>query len=209
HLDESGEPAPIETPANFAFGFERYIDEAVMLQDPDKVSSLDKQRQILSYLLTQLIEADPQSINAVRRESVESVEQKSKSTFSIDPAVSARVPGAIDTMAFSITFSGYTDVLREFLNSLAQFELPIVVRSVEVERPSGKETVVAPPRQRNTDNIFDLFGGGQEETTASQEVDPEGPKPVIEENISRFTVILEFIEVVLPDTQNQEVSDPA
>ncbi len=133
---------------------------------------------------------------------------QNKSTFSIDPAVSARVPGAIDTLAFSITFRGYTDALREFLNRLAQFELPIVVRSVEVERPSGSETVVAPPRRNEPEDIFARFGGEESEAQPDRN-EGQGPVPVIEENISEFTVLLEFIEVVLPETQTQEDSDPA
>lgn len=208
HKDEAGEPDRIETPEDFAFGFEEYIDEAAMLQDPAKVTLLDKQRQILSYLLTQLIAADPHSIDSVEREVVESEGEKKSNSFSIDPLISARVPGAIDTMAFSLTFSGYTDSLRELLNRLADFDLPIVVRSIKVKRPSGSETVVAPPSGGGADDIFALFEQGGTPSTV-EEPPAEGPEPVIEENISKFTVILEFIEVVLPDTQPQEVSDPA
>lgn len=193
----------IATPSEFAFGFKRYLKEVPVPEDSAKVSLLDKQRQILSYLLTQLILAGPQSIDAVEREILEDDKQDG---FLIDAAISARVPDAIDTLAFSLTFSGYTDSLRDFLNSLARFELPIVVRSIAVKRPSGSETVIASTGRKNEDNIFALFGGGD---TAAQEIESEWPKVVIEENISQFTVILEFIEVVLPDTQNQEVSDPA
>ncbi|PXA05596.1 hypothetical protein DDZ13_01605 [Coraliomargarita sinensis] len=205
HVDETGEPAEIVTPQDFAFGFEQYIDEASMLEDPEKVSLLDKQRQVLSYLLTQLIASDPESIDKVRREVLEEPAGEGAKTFRVDPAVSARVPGAIDTMGFSLTFSGYTDSLRELLNRLSRFDLPIVVRSIEVDRPSGSETVVAPTNRGGADNIFDLFGGG--ETAGTEEESSEGPKPVIEENISQFTVILELIEVVLPETQTQEDSD--
>ena len=107
-------------------------------------------------------------------------------------------------MAFSLTFKGYTDTLRDFLNRLSQFDLPIVVRNIKVKRPSGSETVVAPSGGgNNLDDVFGLFGGGDSSGTAITE---EGPKPVIEENISQFTIILEFIEVVLPETQTQEAS---
>jgi len=210
HKDETGEPDPIETPDDFAFGFDAYFDEASMLEDAAKVTLLDKQRQILSYLLTQLIAADPESIDAVKREILETDQEQKSKSFSVDPAVSARVPGAIDTMGFSLTFSGYTDSLRELLNRLSRFELPIVVRSIKVERPSGSETVVAPARRNDPDNIFALFGDGASPGPSTTKEQPaEGPEPVIEENVSQFTVILEFIEVVLPEAQTQEVSDPA
>jgi hypothetical protein len=212
HRNEADEPEPIETPNDFAFGFPQYIREAAVPEDPDQVSRLDKQRQILSYLMTQLIEASPQSIATVQREILEVSEDSEggKKGFSIDPAISARVPGAIDTMAFRLTFTGYTDALREFLNSLATFELPIVVRSIEVERPGGSETLVAPTRRNDPESIFDLFAEEEAPTEAAQsERAAEEQKPVIEENISEFTVILEFIELILPDTQNQEAPDPA
>jgi hypothetical protein len=206
HKNEADETVEIQTPQNFAFGFKQYVRDAPVPEDPERIALLDKQRQILSYLLTQLIEADPQSITKVEREMLESQKEGEKG-FSINPAISARVPGAIDTMAFSLTFTGYTDVLREFLNSLARFDLPIVVREIKVTRPSGSETVVTPPSGKNSGNPFSFFE--EESSSGAKDEAAEGPKPVIEENISQFTIILEFIEVILPDTQTQEVSDPA
>lgn len=196
HTDADGQPAPITISEDFAFGFEQYADEAAMVDDPEKIATLDKQRQILSYLLTQLIESNPQSINSVEREVLELEETKG---FVIDPVISARVPGAIDTMAYSLSFSGYTSSLRSLLNNLAKFDLPIVVRSIAVERPSGSETVVA-PQGNNLDDIFGIFGDSGAETEAEPQ---EAQKPVIEENVSSFTVIVEFIEVVLPDASNE------
>jgi hypothetical protein len=214
HKNEVGEAARIKTPDNFAFGFEQYISEAPVPQGAEKVSQLDKQRQILSYLLTQLISAGPQSIEAVKREVLEGGSESAQKGFLIASAVSARVPGAIDTMAFSLTFRGYTDSLRQFLNSLARFDLPIVVRSIQVTRPSGSETVVAPPRRNKPASFLDFFD--DEDSPAAAGNSPSGnqppaeaQKPVIEENVSQFTVILEFIEVVLSDANTQEVPDPA
>ena len=92
-----------------------------------------------------------------------------------------------------MTFTAYTDSLRSFLNDLAKFDLPIVVRSIEVTRPTGSQTTAAPARGNNLDAIFGAFGG-QGEADAPK----EAQKPVISENISTFTVTLEFIEIVLP-----------
>lgn len=202
-VDSGGETVlPITTPNNFAFGFDRFLREAPIPEDPATAATLDKQRRILSYLLTELIAARPQSIDRVQREVLE-VEAGNTTTFGIDDAISARVPGAIDTMAFSLTFTGYTSALRDFLNSLARFDLPIVVRDIKVKRPSGSETVVAGGKGNNTSDIFELFGGGGAPVEDNKE---EWPKPVVKETTSQFTIILEFIEVVLPDAQNQEAS---
>lgn len=210
HKNKDGKAVPIQTPNDFAFGFEQYIREAQVPETATKAAELDKQRQILSFLMKQLLAADPHSIDAVQREMLEANRTGDRRGFTIAPSLSARVPGAIETVAFSLTFSGYTNSLREFLNSLAGFELPIVVRSIEVTRPSGSETVVAPPPRPVGGNLFDnLFGAAEPAQSAPPQPSEEEQKPVIEENISQFTVILEFIEVVLPDANTQEVSDPA
>ena len=206
HKDEDGEPAEIELPKDFAFGFGLYSDKATP-PTSEKAPILDKQRQILSYLVEQLYAADPKSLVSIEREwlEVEASEDErgsAKNGFTISDAATARVPGAIDTMAFSITFTGYTDSLRVFLNNLAQFDLPIVVRSIETKRPvASKAKPVAKPQ--DVESIFGAaFGGGSPaEVEKAQE---EARKPVIEDNISTFTVILEYIDIILPSESEEE-----
>ncbi|MGZ0707978.1 hypothetical protein ACWPKO_06535 [Coraliomargarita sp. W4R53] len=197
HSDENDIESPIGLPSDFGFGFEQYVDDASPLEDEAKIKLLDKQRQILSYLLDRLYDSDPESIVSVQREVLEQkTDAKDAKGFSINSAVSARVPGAIDTLAFSLSFTGYTDSLREFLNDLSKFDLPIVVRSIEVERPTGQKASAKPAAKANSlDAIFGAFGGN---TSAQPEAVKETKKLVISENTSTFTVVLEFIEIVLP-----------
>ena len=197
HTDKDGEPVEIIVPDDFAFGFEQYLDEATMLDDEELIPVLDKQRQILSYLLNKLYDAEPESIVSVEREVLElkAGGNGSAKGFAINPAITAKVPGAINTLAFGLTFTGYTDSLRELLNNLAKFDLPIVVRSIEVERPSGVRTTAKVPASNNLDAFFGVFGDGSD---SEVDVPEEAQKPVISENISTFTVVLEFIEIVLP-----------
>jgi hypothetical protein len=206
HTNDNGDPDPIALPDGFAFGFERYLDQSSSLEDPERSAALDKQRQILSYVLDQLFASDPAGIISVERELLEleasDPDRNRDSGFAVSDAVSARVPGAIDTMGFSVTFEGFSDSLRRFLNRLAEFELPVVVRSIEVRRPSGVEATasVSPETAaggNNLDSIFGGFGGG--ETAPQSEPEPRAAqKPVVAENQSTFTVVLEHIEVVLP-----------
>jgi len=203
----------IDLPEDFAFGFERYSEDSEPPSDPRKVALLDKQRQILTYLMNQLIEADPEGIRSVRRELVE-VDSTAKGSadgkgFQISPAVSAREPGAINTMAFSISFVGKTDALRNFLNELAGFELPIVVRSIEVNRPSGSEAVVASSQGGGgLEDIFGAFGGGGDDESADSATDDsQGRDPIIENIDSTFTIILEFIEIVLPESEGSPANN--
>jgi hypothetical protein len=64
--------------------------------------------------------------------------------FVIDPRASARVPGHLETTAFRMVFTGQTAVLRAFLNKLASFELPVLVREVEVVPATAEEAAFAP-----------------------------------------------------------------
>ena len=197
HTNKDGEPVEIIVPDDFAFGFEQYLDEATMLDDDELIPVLDKQRQILSYLLNKLYEAEPESIVSVEREVLEQKAEGSSSakSFTIHPAITAKVPGAINTLAFRLAFTGYTDSLRRLLNDLAKFDLPIVVRSIEVDRPSGISTTAKVPSNNDLDAFFGVFDGG---SNSELEAPEEAQKPVISENISTFTVVLEFIEIALP-----------
>jgi hypothetical protein len=198
HTNKDGEPVEIIVPDDFAFGFEQYLDEATMLDDDELIPVLDKQRQILSYLLNKLYEAEPESIVSVEREVLEQKAEgllSSAKSFTIHPAITAKVPGAINTLAFRLAFTGYTDSLRRLLNDLAKFDLPIVVRSVEVDRPSGISTSAKVPANNDLDAFFGVFDGG---SNSEVEAPEEAQKPVISENISTFTVVLEFIEIAFP-----------
>jgi hypothetical protein len=193
--------APIQIPQDFAFGFEEYLKQANISQDSAVVPQLDKQRQVLSYILNQLIAADPAGIQAVEREILGETTAKT-SGFQINPAISARVPGAIDTLAFRVTFTGYTPTLRKFLNNLAQFDLPIVVRSVAVDRPANnaKTAKAKKPKASNIDDIFGAFAGSSISVEAAPDADQT---PVISETESSFTVTLEFIEIILPSNSEE------
>lgn len=201
HLNDDGEEAPIQTPDRFAFGFERYTGQVPLPENKEVIALLDKQRQVLSYLMDQLIEADPVEIRSVKREIIElpassaqrSGSRNQENTFKISPEVSARVPGAIETLGFSITFTGYTQSLREFLNSLSEFEMPIVVRSIEVDRINQGRS--SRPVNSGSNSLDALFGGAGNNTPIAPEIVLE---PVITDTLSSFTVTLEFIDILIP-----------
>ena len=210
HVNAEGEAAPIQLADNMAFGYEIYAEQASVPELLAAIPKLDKQRQVLSYALTQLIDSAPQAILKVERELLVTnnlPDAQFKESFQIDPAVSARVPGAIDTLAFRVTFSGYTDTLRRFLNNLAKFDLPIVVRGIQVHRPetaASKSKKKPTARKTELDDLFGAFAGSNSVSKDSGIKDAQ--KPVISENASRFTVTLEFIEITsTPESEE----DPA
>ena len=200
HLNGSGKAAPINVDKSMAFGFEAYAQQASVPEAVSAIPRLDKQRQVLTYILTQLIDADPQAILSVERELVAGENlpaQQVQSSFRIEPAVSARVVDAIDTLAFRVAFSGYTENLRRFLNNLAQFDWPIVVRSVQVDRLDGQALEVKAKQPKPKSALDELFGTFASTAASSDlaEVE-ESQKPVVSENASRFMVTLEFIEII-------------
>ncbi len=209
---------PIQLPANFGFSFRALLDSGVPPEDR-YIPGLWKQKEIIQYLMDSLYAAGPISITAVEREAlIETAEEAPRTRrttaerpgrttttrttqqgiFTINPLISARVPGAVETMAFRIQFTGYTGALREFLVRLSDFDLPVVVRSVEV---SPAPAAAAATGQRSDDVFGGIFGTQQRAETTAED---RSRRPVVVDNVSRFTVVVEFIQVVLQDPDAPE-----
>lgn len=205
HEDENG-PAEIKIPEGFAFGFDRFKLESTVPEDPSEIALLDKQRDILDFLLSELFKTNPQGLTAVKREVARKIVgddfsvSDDPSIFKISSSVSSSVDGAIDTIAFEISFSGKTQSLREYLNRLAQFERPIVVRSINVTRPNESIKVKKNEKPKKS-RLLASFGKEIESLEEDLRKDP-----VVTDNVSEFTLTLEYIEVVLPEETNQSES---
>ena len=187
---EDGEGVRIRD--NESFGFSRYRSQGPPSQ---LIEEVYKQRQIAGYLLETLFAARPVELVRLRREDVAARHGVSapgggegEELFTIPETMSARIPGFVETYPFQVTFTGHTWVLRDFLNRLAGFELPILVRGVEVA-PAGAVADGA-RRQRRTP------GASEAETPASEE---NGAVPIVSPQLNRFVVTLEYIELVSPD----------
>lgn len=208
-----------------AFGFAKYATQAAQPKK-EMIPMLNRQRQVLDYILKQLMASEPVSILAVEREFVERPPEEENSrnrgrnsnsnsntkeddVFTIQELVTARSNEFIETSAFRIVFTGRTNALREFLNRLGKFELPLIVRSVEVV-PATESDVpkqAEAPKQNSSENaLFALFGGGDEEEAeveVTEETDPN-KKPVITETESKFTVVIEYVEVNIDSDDETE-----
>ena len=179
------------------FGFYTYISTG---PDRDLIPQVFRQRLVGEYLLDALMDARPSEFLSLHRErpltkaesaalaagqSLPTAPTSASSSsvsdfFQIDPRISARVPGFVGATAFRLTFISNTESLRILLNKLATFELPLVVRSVEVE-----------PVVTNTLNS--IFGTAATTTTPAE---PVPPKPLVEKVLSKFTVTVELIDLV-------------
>ena len=139
--------------ADNRFGFSAYASTGPVR---DLIAPVFQQRQYAEYLIGALLGSKypPKEFVSLQREHPLTPDQKrqldeaiaagqtppsandtvgSGDYFVIDPRTSARVADRVETVPFRLTFVGLTASLRAFLNELASFKLPFVVRSVEVE----------------------------------------------------------------------------
>lgn len=191
-------------------GFFTYVNTG---PERDLIASVFTQRQHIEYLLGALVKAQPAEILTVQRERPLTAAQQRQIAeahasgqptpqlftggdnnvdyFTIDSRTSARVPNFVNASAYRITFRGNTLALRALLNELARFELPVVVRSVEVSPlTTGSTTAAAPVAQQNT--LASIFGSAPASATPAKAVD----KPIVEQTDSRFSVTVEFVSLV-------------
>lgn len=229
------------------FGFAAFANEGPV---QDHIEPVFRQRQIAQYLIESLIEAKPRAIFSVRRERtlskadrearaaalangeppVEVIAEDGPDYFTIDPRVSARRAGFIDTTAFKIVFTGQTAALRTFLNRLASFELPVLVREVEVEPASPEESIVpavaedpapasdATPAPSVAASVLLSVEAPADARPAPKVVAPKAAAPraptllpIVSKPLSKFTVTVEFIELVpsVPPATEGDAPTPA
>lgn len=195
--------------ADERFGFSQFANQGPEAAD---IPQVFQQRYLAQAILDALYKARPSILTGLHREVVvppapanadpSVVPTTSTATFNdtfVVPAeVSARRAGFIGTTAFRVQFNGYTNSLRLFLNELAGSPYPIVVRSVDVQSLTtdankANENLNRPAAPANPfgGNPFGGVDGGQ-----TPEPVEDKPIQIISQNLSAFTVILEYIELV-------------
>jgi hypothetical protein len=182
----------VATKPDERFGFATHAHEG---PEAGLVPAVFRQRVVLQYIVEALIEARPQSLLAVQRERPLTAAQRmernqpaspgapppgapgarggqAEDFLEFNPALSVRMRGQVDSDAFRLAFTGQTAALRTFLNTLAAFKLPVIVRSVEVEPLATDAAPVGP---------------GATSPPAG------APVPLVAQNSSRFAVTVEYV----------------
>lgn len=206
-ISEAATKENVSVAAGNRFGFSAYASTG---PERDLVAPVFQQRLYADYLLNALLRSKPTSFVGLQRERPLSPQQKQQIAdaiasgqaapsfgqgggdgdyFSIDPSISARVPGFVETTPFRLTFTGLTESLRLFLNELVTFKVPVVVRSVEVQ-PANRTD--APKTRQPAPSVDSIFGGGEQSGAAPVET----AKALVERSESKFTVTLEIISLV-------------
>lgn len=217
------------------FGFSAFANEGPA---QEHIEPVFRQRQIAQYLVESLLEARPRSILSIKREhTVSKAEREARAAavangetpsdvtaedgpdyFTIDPRVSARVAGYVDTMPFRFVFTGQTAALRTFLNRLASFELPVLVREPEVDIATSEEASAQTPLEEAAavtepaaapdapSVVLSLDApataappvAAKPRAPVANPARPSTATPIVSKPLSRFTVTVEFIELVTP-----------
>lgn len=147
------------------FGFATYANEGPAA---DLLGPVHRQQLAVQSLLEPLFESRPLALLGVRRQppaANPTVRSGGEDFFSLDPGLSLRQAGVVETEAVRLEFTGQTSTLRSFLTGLTTLRHPVVVRSVEVEP--------LPP------------AGGARAVDASV--------PVVRQSLSKFAVTVEFV----------------
>ncbi len=137
--------------------------------------------------------------------------------FKINPQASVKKPGFIETEAYRFIFSGQTAALRTFLNRLAAFEIPVLVREVEVVPAANDEINVerAPAEEQPAEEPAAGEGAASivlapKAAKAPAAKAPRGQTaaPIVTRPISKFTVTVEFVHLVTPAAPAAEGEQP-
>jgi len=153
------------------FGFHRYYQNPGTGPKRD-FQKVDQQRQIIDFLVRQLIESRPAGspllIESVDREPIETFVvipdgRPGAGTFGPDgeatrnevdefkPVRTLARPGLVDALSFRVRFVGHTATLRTFVNKIRNSGRPVAVTSIDVgtttpefEKLMGSPAVAAP-----------------------------------------------------------------
>lgn len=209
------------------FGFSTHANEG---PETDRIEAVFMQRQVAQYLTEALIEARPKALVLVKRERpLTKLEREQRNAiaapgadapppvevipdfsedgpdfFTINPRISVRRPGFVDSLAFRYVFVGQTAALRAFLNRLASLELPVLVREVEVEPASAEDAQTSGAHEEaNAEPApiaasIVLTAEPAPATAARKPAAGNTAVPIVDKPLSKFTVTVEYVELVPP-----------
>ena len=181
------------------FGFSQFTRQGPETTILDAVMA---QKLVAEYLLGQLIAAKPTRLTGMKREWIAQASESPQSALAqIAGKLTSPAPVWEDTIAqregrpgyvgyvFEVGFEGYSDALRIFLTGLMAAPVPILVNDLRVEpldRYAGGESDLS-EEDAIPQNPFDLLSADRDGPAEG------GPMPIIQSNLSSFTVTVEAI----------------
>jgi hypothetical protein len=144
-LTHEANEAAVTIPKDFAFCFEPYVKKDLIPQ-LEQIPALYVQSKIIARLAMLLYESNEHGIDLknIMRESVDlptvaKAGQEKKSIDSVGVLDSGRSTflrkKSLRSYIFTLDFVAYTGDFRRFINKLQEYNLPVIIRSLEI-RPS-------------------------------------------------------------------------
>ncbi|MDR0740617.1 MAG: Amuc_1100 family pilus-like protein [Puniceicoccales bacterium] len=136
-LTNYAKESAVNIPSNTAFGFEPYAQKDV-IPNRKHIDALYKQSKIVAKLLILLFDSNVYGMNlhSLSRESVDSDSKTQKSgdstgTLDQNKATAIR-KNDLKSYLFSLEFSCHTNALRNYINRLQEYGLPVIVRALTI-----------------------------------------------------------------------------
>jgi hypothetical protein len=136
-LTNYAKESAVNIPSNTAFGFEPYAQKDV-IPDRNHIDALYKQSKIIAKLLILLFDSNVygMDLHSLSRESVDGDSKAQKSgdstgTLDRNKATAIR-KNDLKSYLFSLEFSCHTNALRNYINRLQEYGLPVIVRALTI-----------------------------------------------------------------------------
>ena len=158
---------------------------------------VNRQQLVMERLLDSLWVARPLRLTRSQREmprladgepNQRRISSRNNDYVEVASARTLKRDGVVDTLTFRIGFVGKTHTLRRFLRSLAEQDVALVVRGIEVEpiTADGRST-------GGVRSLADLFRD-DEVTAEGAAATPATAVPIIRANESEFSVTVDYLD---------------
>lgn len=199
---QQAKKAGVRIPGNFAFSFSAYANSGPEMA---QLAVVHRQQLLVEQLLKSLWLAQPLELTSLQREdparklppphgaqAPASRGGRGDDYFEFPPDRSAQRDEIADTLALRIGFVGRTDTLRRYLAAIAEIELPLMVREIEVE-PLGADGRASGGAR----SLADLFRDDQPHEDDAED-DLNAAIPIIAANDAEFLVTIEYLDFRSP-----------
>ena len=169
------------------FGFSRYLSRSRpsnLKEDRLLLRKIYLQKQLIAWLVDQIIATTPESIWLLKRQKFPE-EENSSGRLVDEMSPSSSLPpvleGIVSSISFEIGFTGYTQNLRAFLLSLQNSKAPFLVRNVTINNQAP---------------------GSRYPGVPTGDTKSEQKEPIVRNNLSSFRILIDYLFVPeVPKTQ--------
>jgi hypothetical protein len=185
----------VQTPANFAFGFSRYM-ATLPGTSPENLRLLSKQLLVIDRLTKMLVARRVEAIRNIRRVEVEPGSRSldaMEGSVTIENQLCRRLP-------FEIQFVCTTDSLRAFLNDLSRAKWFFTIRNLSIQTEKVTESIQQPGQDLRLlpEGGFDNFDPGRVPPTGRAPRTATNPKSA-DRNRLVVTMRIDLIELLSPE----------